>query len=202
MTTRVRSSYFSRALAVKPDFEFAHRDLIAVLFNSGRLHETRDALQKAISVYPESGEFQFYLGNVFRQEGDYDNAIACYEQVLRLDPENPVKHLIAALSGQDSERAPSDFVETLFDDYADKFDSHLVKVLSYSTGKTRRIFCGHTPIPPLRNGPFSTWVAARDYRVWCWHLMRGNSSASICPPRCSRKHGRGTCTIVSNNSTC
>ena len=98
--------HFSRALAAKPDFEFAHRDLIAVLFNRGRLHETRDALQKAISVYPESGEFRFYLGNVFRQEGDYDNAIACYEQVLRLDPENPVKHLIAALSGQDSERAP------------------------------------------------------------------------------------------------
>ena len=60
--------FFSRALEVKPDFEFAHRDLVAVLFNSGRIHEARDALQKAISIYPESAEFQFYLGNVFRHE--------------------------------------------------------------------------------------------------------------------------------------
>ncbi len=43
-----------------------------------------------------------------------------------------VKHLVAALSGGESERAPSDYVEKLFDEYAQKFDSHLVQVLSYS----------------------------------------------------------------------
>jgi predicted TPR repeat methyltransferase len=47
-------------------------------------------------------------------------------------PESPVKHLIAALSGGDSERAPSEYVQQLFDQYAQKFDSHLVEVLSYS----------------------------------------------------------------------
>ena len=31
-----------------------------------------------------------------------------------------------------SERAPSDYVEKLFDEYANKFDSHLVKVLNYT----------------------------------------------------------------------
>ncbi len=260
--------HFTRALEVKPDFEFAHRDLFAASFNSGRIGVAKDALRRAISLYPESAEYQFYLGNVFRHEEDFENAVACYqkalalqpgsaeshksmadvlskqgqlaraaeayqkaiwfepdfvdahidlgslmqtqgrfdqaascyqraielkpehaavrislgnvlqklgrtdeaivcyrrvvasepknapahqflgnalveqgaiqeavacyEQVLRLDPENPVKHLISALSGRDSERAPSDYVEKLFDEYAHKFDSHLVEVLSYS----------------------------------------------------------------------
>jgi len=41
--------------------------------------------------------------------------------------------LVAAMSGHDSDRAPSDYVQRLFDEYADKFDSHLAKTLNYQT---------------------------------------------------------------------
>ena len=58
-------------------------------------------------------------------------AVASYEQVLRLQPDSAVKHLITALSGGDSERAPSDYVEKLFDDFARRFYSQLVEVLGY-----------------------------------------------------------------------
>ena len=115
-----------------------------------------------------------------------------------------MKHLISALSGSDSERAPSDYVEKLFDDYAAPrpYPSGQGPKLQRS-GKAGGIFLEpyHDPAgekmdrsrPGLRHGI-----------VWCRAsaLTRGNSSASICRPRCSRKHGSGTCTIVSNNWTC
>ena len=226
--------HFTRALEAKPDFEFAYRDLIAALLQGQQIGKAKDVLERAISAYPESAEFQFNLANLLSHENDYDGAVACYEKVLsiqpgsaechknladvlgkrgepdkaivsyqkalwfepnlvdaqiglggvmerqgkideavacyrraaalepksaaahqflgnallaqgatreavacfeevvRLDPENGLKHLIAALSGGDSERAPSAYVEKLFDQYASKFDSHLVEVLSYS----------------------------------------------------------------------
>jgi predicted TPR repeat methyltransferase len=226
--------HFGLALEVKPDFEFAYRDLIAELSQCGQMGRAKDVLRSAIRIYPDSAEFQFYLGNVFSHEGDderagacyrkslsirpdsaeshkhladvltrqgqideavaeyehavalrpeyagahmglgialeslgrfdeaigcfrrttalepglvaahqylgncllergaMEEAVACYERVLALEPENSVKHLIMAMSGRSSERAPSDYVEKLFDQYADRFDSHLVGTLNYS----------------------------------------------------------------------
>lgn len=227
-------AHFTHALELDPALEFAYRDLFAVLLQKGEVQTAKDVLSRAISAYPTSAEFQFYLGNLLNHEEDYDNAIACYqkalslrpesaefhnnladvlrkrgqidqaaahyeraatlnpestatligyanvlesqgkideaitcyrrvialeptfaaahqflgnallkrgarqeavacfEEVVRLDPKNAVKHLIAALSGCDSERAPSDYVEKLFDQYAQEFDSHLLQVLGYN----------------------------------------------------------------------
>jgi predicted TPR repeat methyltransferase len=281
--------HFTRALDIQPDFEFAQRDLVAAAFGSGRVEVAKEALRRAVSAFPRSAEFQFHLGNVLRQEKDYDNAIACYEkavalqpssaeshkhlgdalreqgreheaiesyrkavwfapdfvdahidlgvalfnqglhdqavgayqravalkpdnviaqtglgavleklgqtdeaiasyrravasepdnarahqflgnalvakgaaqeaiscyeEVVRLDPENPVKHLLAALSGRDSERAPADYVEKLFDAYANKFDSHLVEALNYSS--PQKLF---ELMRPYRNPADSKWI--------------------------------------------
>lgn len=49
----------SRALVAKPDFEFAHLDLVAVLLNSGQLRQAKDALRTAIAAHPGSAEFQY-----------------------------------------------------------------------------------------------------------------------------------------------
>ena len=37
---------------------------------------------RAISTYPESAEFPFYLGNVLSSQGEHDSAIACFRQAL------------------------------------------------------------------------------------------------------------------------
>jgi predicted TPR repeat methyltransferase len=49
-----------------------------------------------------------------------------------LTPEDGVAlHHIASLTGANTERAPVQYVEKVFDDYADKFDAHLVQTLNY-----------------------------------------------------------------------
>jgi predicted TPR repeat methyltransferase len=91
-----------------------------------------ECFRRAIALEPKFVAAHQYLGNALLQQNQKQQAIICFEEVVRLEPENPVKHLIAALTGRDSERAPSGYVEKLFDEYAHKFDSHLAGTLRYS----------------------------------------------------------------------
>jgi predicted TPR repeat methyltransferase len=123
---------YERAVALTPENTAVQISLGNVLERQGRMDEAIACYQRAIALKPDLAAAHQYLGNALLERGETQDAVACFEQVVRLDPENAVKHLIAALSGRDSERAPSGYVEQLFDQYAHKFDSHLVEVLSYS----------------------------------------------------------------------
>ena len=123
---------YQRAIALKPENADAQISLGNVSESLGRLDEAIACYRRAVALEPELAAAHQYLGNALLARGATQEAVACYEQVVRLDPENPVQHLILALSGRDSERAPSDYVEKLFDEYAQKFDSHLVTGLNYS----------------------------------------------------------------------
>ena len=103
-----------------------------------------------------------------------------------------------AIRAASSERAPSDYVEKLFDDYAQKFDSHLVQVLSYSVPKKLAALlrphfdpdgekwtildlgCG-TGLAGAEIAPFARQM------VGCRSLLedarQGSGKASIRPPR-------------------
>jgi predicted TPR repeat methyltransferase len=123
---------YQKALWFEPNFVDAHSGLGRVMQSQGKLDLAIGCYRRAVALDPEIVAAHQNLGNALLERGETQDAIACYEQVVRLDPENGVKHLIAALSGLDSERAPSGYVEQLFDQYAQKFDSHLVEVLGYS----------------------------------------------------------------------
>ena len=123
---------YQKALWFDPNLSDAHTGLGTVLKSQGRLDEAIACYRRAVALEPELSSTHQYLGNALLERGATQEAIACFEQVVRLDPENGVKHLVAALSGSDSERAPSEYVATLFDEYAHKFDSHLVGALRYS----------------------------------------------------------------------
>jgi predicted TPR repeat methyltransferase len=115
----------------------------------GRLDDAISSFQRACLLAPENADAHQYLGNALLDRGATQQAVACFEEVVKLNPESPVKHLISGLSGGDSERAPSEYVRLLFDQYASKFDSHLVGALSYSVpeklAELLRPYHGATP---------------------------------------------------------
>jgi predicted TPR repeat methyltransferase len=72
-------------------------------------------------------------GHALSSLGDHEHAAIAYQDALKLGPEDHyVRHLVAASTAmRDSKRAPDEYIRTVFDGYADRFESHLIS-LGYS----------------------------------------------------------------------
>ncbi len=68
------------------------------------------------------------LGHALSKLGRHDAASEAYHGAFRLSPEDPyVRHLVAAAGLLPGEgRAPAEYLETVFDGYATRFESHLI----------------------------------------------------------------------------
>lgn len=88
--------------------------------------------QHALQVKPDSLEGLDNLADVLRLQGKVNEAVALYQRRLSLTPnDGHAQHLIAMLTGQQTAKAPADYVSRTFDVYADQFDQHLTDILSY-----------------------------------------------------------------------
>ena len=69
-------------------------------------------------------------GHALSSLGHHDEAALAYQDALKLGPEDPyVRHLAASSGGgPDSKRAPEEYIRTVFDGYADRFESHLISL--------------------------------------------------------------------------
>ncbi|MGC2047907.1 MAG: tetratricopeptide repeat protein, partial [Gallionella sp.] len=123
---------YRRALEIKPDYAEAQCNLGVVLKEQGKLDEAVACYRRVLSLNPGFPYVYGNLGGVLRIQGKLDEALACFEQQFRLTPEDAlVQHHIASLTGNNTERASDQYVAKLFDDYADKFDTHLLQKLEY-----------------------------------------------------------------------
>ncbi len=123
---------YRRALEINPDFAEAHCNLGAVLQAVGQLDGAVASYRRALEIKPDYAEAYGNLGGVLKAQGKLDDALACFQQQFRLMPKNgEAQHHIASLTRNNTERAPIQYVEKVFDGYADKFDTHLLQVLKY-----------------------------------------------------------------------
>jgi predicted TPR repeat methyltransferase len=100
----------------------------------GRMEEALASYQRALQIKPDFAEALNNMGNTLKDLGRLDEALVCYQRLIRLTPENlAVQHIIASITGNNTDCAPAQYVENLFDGYADKFDTHLRQALKYET---------------------------------------------------------------------
>ncbi|HEX8204161.1 MAG TPA: tetratricopeptide repeat protein, partial [Isosphaeraceae bacterium] len=102
---------YRRALALKPDYAEAHKDLGIVLKEQGRLGEAADCCQRALALRPDFAEAYNSLGAVRAAQGAMDEARACFQRAVRLQPADAeaqanLAHTLAAL-GELEEAAAS-----------------------------------------------------------------------------------------------
>jgi predicted TPR repeat methyltransferase len=87
------------------------------------------------------------LGHALSSSGRHDQAFDAYREALKLAPEDPyVAHLAAssgAVAGKD--RAPDDYLEVVFDGYAERFEWHLISLCYRVPGLMRQILTAHMP---------------------------------------------------------
>jgi protein O-GlcNAc transferase len=79
-------SHLQKAIDLRPDFEFARRQLIIALLKSNRRTEATELCEESIAILPDSGELHFYRSHLYLQAGEKSLAIASCQRALALDP--------------------------------------------------------------------------------------------------------------------
>ena len=125
-------SHFQSATQIKPDYAEAYGNMGTVQMNLKDRENAELNLRKAVSLNPELPKPYYALGNIFRKQNKPDEAISSFERALVLDPDfHSARHALNSMTGITSKTAPREYVEGVFNVYADKFDAQLVDGLGY-----------------------------------------------------------------------
>ena len=128
-----------KALALNPNHSSAHNNLGRVLQKQGRLEDAIASCRRALAIRPDDVKAHETLGSAFHSKGELAEAAGHYKRAIELGTRNPtIHHALAALKGEDAGPIPAQVVRDCFDDYASRFDTHLVGALGYSAPKLMR----------------------------------------------------------------
>jgi predicted TPR repeat methyltransferase len=110
-------------------------DYARMLEEGGEPEAAAELMEQALELVPAWAAGWYRLATYLEKAGRGDAAIEAYRRTLALDPDDIFgAALKLALLGDGSvpDRPPSRYVERLFDDYADRFESALVDKLDYN----------------------------------------------------------------------
>jgi predicted TPR repeat methyltransferase len=107
-----------------------------------------ELMEQALELVPSWAAGWFRLGE-YREKAQLETAEDAYRQALELEPEDVFGATLklAVIGAEDApDQPPSRYVESLFDGYADRFDTALVEKLDYSVpGKLAALVRPHAP---------------------------------------------------------
>jgi predicted TPR repeat methyltransferase len=119
--------YYRRALDIDPTLGETFNNLANAYQEIGELQEAVEAYLQAADRMPESDTVHFNVGLLLDRQGRTDDALIHLRRALEINPSRgDAQHLVAALEGRTTRTAPAEYVRKLFDDYAPRFEAHLV----------------------------------------------------------------------------
>ena len=126
---------YDRALALAPQAAESWCARGAALKKAGDLAGALHSYDRALALRPDYALAEHYRAHTLRALGQRDAAVASYRRALGLGADaDEIRFALAALGEADQPAAaPADYVKHLFDQYAGRFDRHLVDVLGYRT---------------------------------------------------------------------
>ncbi|WP_425647889.1 methyltransferase domain-containing protein [Agrobacterium leguminum] len=110
-------------------------DYARMLAESGDFPAAAELMEQALELAPQWTAGWFRFGEYHEKAGETEKAVAAYGKVAELDTEGlfAAELKLAVLGAAETpEQPPSRYVEGLFDDYADRFETSLVEKLDYS----------------------------------------------------------------------
>jgi predicted TPR repeat methyltransferase len=121
---------YRRAIELDPNNAGVYHNLAILLDQLGRTPEALEAFCKAITLNPKHPDARYHLAFAYSVLGERDKAIAVCEEWVARDPDNPrAHHALAAYSGRNvPARAADDYVQTVFDDFAEGFEAKLARL--------------------------------------------------------------------------
>lgn len=110
-------------------------DYARMLAESGDYPAAAELVEQALELAPLWTAGWLRLGEYVEKAGETDKAVAAYRKVAELDGQGlfAAELKLAVLGAAEAPpQPPSRYVEGLFDDYADRFETSLVEKLDYS----------------------------------------------------------------------
>ena len=123
---------YQQAISVDPDSALIHNNLGSTFHILKEFDQSVESYEKAIALKPNYIMAYQNLANVLRDMGRIDEAVSSLQKALEIEPNLPsIRHNLNALLGNTTDNAPREYVEELFDPFADQFDDHLENKLEY-----------------------------------------------------------------------
>lgn len=116
-----------RAIHLAPNFTEACVTLAGLYEKMGRDDEALETSRKVLARRPHDARSREIQGLAYARTGRLDEAARVFRDWLEVDPDNPrARHHLAACTGSGvPPRASDAYVETVFDAFAESFDSRL-----------------------------------------------------------------------------
>ena len=109
-----------------------HYTLALLLQHYNALEAAAESFETAIAANPRHVDAHYSLSIVLHCLDRSVEAIKLLYKVLEIEPEHDrAKHMRDALEGRNTRHAPDSYVVALFDNYAPRYDKHLVGTLQY-----------------------------------------------------------------------
>lgn len=111
-----------------------------ILYNLGVINQQQGDVdhaiqyyQKAVKIDPDLFDAHNNLGVALMARRSPDLALTHFEEALRLQPSNKAIQYVITMLSRDRHllTAPPDYIRSLFDAYADHYESHLLQALDY-----------------------------------------------------------------------
>jgi predicted TPR repeat methyltransferase len=126
---------YDRALSIAPSHATSWRNRGTALRKLQRDDEALYSYEQAIEHDPRDADTYLFYGNLLRELKRDEAAIKAYRQARICGADvDQVDYLLAALGAEAApQSSPVNYVKDLFDNYAERFDTHLRDVLQYRT---------------------------------------------------------------------
>jgi predicted TPR repeat methyltransferase len=156
---------------------------VDTLYNLALCYQDSEDYHEAARIYEsilsQAPSHQSSLNNfayMCHKSGDIQQAESLYGQLLKLNPEHlAAQHMLRSLTGVTPDNVPLEYVESVFDNYADDFEHSLVENLQYQTPiALYELYCEHfhgvlqTICLDLGCG---TGLAGKHFRKCCGELI-------------------------------
>lgn len=142
---------FDRALYLRPEWAEAYAAQGAALHRLGELAAALDSYERALAINAHQPQWHTARGNTLRAMQRHDEAAQAYRSAQECGEQAETVAFALASVGAGAAPAslPAEYVRNLFDQYANHFDEHLLKVLDYQTpAHLARLLLQHLPQNP------------------------------------------------------
>jgi len=129
---RLAYQYCIKATQLDPTNKDATELLFEIANLIGRTTYIKPLIEESLQDDPNDIDLMFALATTLHREGNEKATKEYLDKILSIDPQyQRASHTLNSVLGKTTASAPAQYVESLFNDYSSRFETHLLSYLDY-----------------------------------------------------------------------